>query len=204
MSKRSNLARPVLLGATLLLAGIAAQSEASAQTAKDVNCKGCVGKRDLGKKAVGKKHLGKNSIRARHIKAGQVKASHLGNAAKPAGVSASESPQVAQIGDDDEILETVTVEAPGPGVVVATGNLSVSFAANSSALCAVTTENAIATPFVSASAGSSSQSLPISTTRAFPVSAAGAVTVNLLCRMTVGVGNYPYPALTALFVPTTY
>jgi hypothetical protein len=198
---------------SLVLATFAATGVSVADTATDLKCRGCVGKKDLGKKAVRAKNIKRGSVRADHIKPGSLNADHIGlsqisekhlsDAAKPAGVAAVENGSVSQIVGED-IIETVTLSAPGRGTIVVTGSLSISLASNSSVQCAITPESKIGTQFAGASSGLASQSIPISTTRAFPVTAAGDTSINLICKMSLGAGNSAQPSLTALFVPATY
>ena len=75
------ISRAVLFG--LLVAGLAAPlsfssvGEATAQTATDLKCKGCVGKKDIGKNAVKEKNIKKNAVTSAKIKDGTVESSDI-------------------------------------------------------------------------------------------------------------------------------
>jgi hypothetical protein len=192
------------LVALLLAAGTTIPGETVAQTATNLKCKGCVGKKDLGKKAVKSKHIRKNQITGAHIKDGRVAAQDLGDDAKPAGIDSVETAGGFGLSGPAEIIDSVVVSAPGPGTILATGGLTASLDPSSGFYCEVTTGSVTGTQSAKASVAGSSQTLPISNTRAIPVAAAGNVTVNFVCDLFAGSVNVSAINLTALFVPGSY
>ena len=67
-----------LLAACLALPiALAVSGDASAQKAKDLKCKGCVGSKDIGKNAVREKHIKNNAVTSSKIKNGTIKAEDL-------------------------------------------------------------------------------------------------------------------------------
>lgn len=67
-----------LLAACLALPiALAVSGDASAQKAKDLKCKGCVGSKDIGKNAVREKHIKNNAVTSSKIKNGTIKAEDI-------------------------------------------------------------------------------------------------------------------------------
>ena len=91
-------------------------SASVAQTATNLKCKGCVGKKDLGKKAVRKKHIKKNAIRGKHIRSNAIGGAKLGADAKPAaasGVSSSSSVALTSNTPATILADTIALKTAG-------------------------------------------------------------------------------------------
>jgi hypothetical protein len=184
-----------LLIAALLVSPGLGPTQALAQTAKNVKCKGCVNKKDIGK----------NAVKSKQIKDGAIKPSDLSSTAKPAGADYAETSSDTPLNPaaTDIVIHTVTVTAPGPGTVIASASLFAYY--NSVAgefICGLergTTIGGVHTR----NAGSNDYE-SISYTRAFPVEAAGNVAINLICYEISGDIDVSNPVLAAWFVPGKY
>jgi hypothetical protein len=193
------------------LAITAPATEAAAQTASNLACSGCVGKKDIGKKAVTKKAVGKNAVTRKAIGKNAVNAARLAGNAQPAGVEyESLAGSKVEIGAGHTVITTVNVKAPSTGFVVAMMSGYLSFTGVTNLVyCGLTTgteidfEHSIAA-WGSGDADESGYLSPIAQTRVFPVSK-GPGTYNLVCAAAnaapVGVWN---TSLTALYVPASY
>lgn len=190
--------------------------EASAQTATDLNCKGCVGKKEIGKKAVTKKAIKKNSIKAAAIKSGAVtadkladravNADKLADAAKPTGADAvyDAGPNLGA----EAVITSVEITAPSNGYIIATFSGWLQFTAGDAiASCNVTTGTTVENLHyirVEGEAGGPDERDDIGQTRMFPATE-GANTINLVC-IKIGAGTIAMQNvnMTAFFVPTQY
>jgi hypothetical protein len=126
---------------------------AQAQTATNLKCKGCVGKKDLRKKSVNARKLGKG--------------------AKPAGVAYVFEPSTG-IDASDTIAASVRLKAPEKGYVIVTFSAFLEFDSGANTVdCEVTTATTI-DPMrhvrVSGQFGTNTARSPIGQTRTFPVS----------------------------------
>ena len=179
-----------LIGAVLLVfAMLAAGGEAVAQAAKDLKCKGCVNSKDIGN--------------------GKVKAKDLHDSAKPSAVASSAG--TGEFGDatgTPTAIRTVTVNAPGPGAVVAIGSVLIDLATDG-VLCKIaTTVTAVNASPVSPDVVRAYKSDAlgefgtIALQDVFPVTK-GNFTAHLVWYRMAGAGTPGYwsPALTLLFVP---
>lgn len=177
--------------------GLASADTTSAQTAKNLKCKGCVGK----------KQLGKNAVRSKNIKNGQVKPQDLASAAKPTGIAASErfvDAAIDLVFGADTVIREVTISAPGPGAITAMYSVFArSDAADSRVGCTVDVPgtNLGTSLFTIVKFPNSNEYATLSGVRAFPVTSQGNVTLDLICREVTGdivLGN---PSLVLLFAP---
>lgn len=181
---------------------------AGAQTATNLKCKGCVGKKDIGRKAVRSKHLKRNAIDSLRIKDGAVEAVDLAAGAKPAGVAfTGDAPNsVALTGVLQSVLST-TVAAPGPGHVVVSAHWT--FYTNddfTSGGCYLATEPGIADgldQFFYSDDVVNAAYVPAGMSRTIDVPA-GQTAIHLNCSETTGDVSVSNPRMTALFVPTRY
>lgn len=182
-----------IVAAVLLTTGQIALAEAVAQPATNLTCKGCVGKKDIGKGAV----------RSKHVRKGAIKPKGLHETAKPGGGDSFETSNGPILTGGDDIVATVTVSAPGAGAIHATGSAYIDFNGNSAdVFCEVTTAAVLGSNYV---LQKGLQFASLSTTRAFPVTAGGDVTINFVCRRSAGgFVEIHNPSLTALFVPGSY
>ena len=192
------LGRPATtLTAALLLTSFALAAPASAQTATNLQCKGCVGKKDLGK----------NAVRSKNIKKKSVKPSHLTGAAKPTGVDFATSDTLLPLTDNSASLISTTITAPGPGFVVAMASWYFYTGANTiQGRCylatAPGTEDGPA-QIANSEDGTGTYLNPAALIRTIAVSA-GNTTVHLNCRK-IGLDmRVASPSLNALFVPNRY
>jgi hypothetical protein len=198
-------AAALIIGATLATASLG-PVQVHAQTAKNLKCKGCVGKKDLGKKAVRGKHIKPGQITSAHIGKGAVAPAALSDAAKPSGADASETVVDTDLSPaaTDIVLQSVTLTAPGPGMVIATGGLYIDYQGVAGRFsCTVDTAVAAGGHYVIGESVGDGQ-VPVAITRVFAVDAAGNVTVHLLCREITGDVRANNPKLVAWFVPGAY
>jgi hypothetical protein len=180
--------------------------EASAETATNLNCKGCVGKKEIGKKAVTKKAIKKNSIKAAAIKSGAVTADKLANEAKPTGADSvyDEGPNLGA----EAVITSVEITAPSSGYIIATFSGWLQFTAGDAiASCNVTTGTTIENLHyirVEGEAGGPDERDDIGQTRMFPATE-GVNTINLVCAK-IGAGTIAMQNvnMTAFFVPNKY
>jgi hypothetical protein len=192
----------ILVAALLFGAGPGAPSDAMAQTATNLVCKGCVGAKDIGKKSVRTKTIKPKAIRSKHVAKEQITQGHLDSTAKPAGLDFAEA-TAAKLLTTSEVVASTIVSAPGPGSILAIGSAVTLVAAGESIVCGVSTGETVDTIFNAGSA-TSEQNLPLTTSRVLPVDAAGDVTVNLVCLPGLGTPTVGSVSLTALFVPGSY
>jgi len=213
----ASLVLAIAVPAVALSAFVAAPSHA--QTATNLKCKGCVGKKDLGKKSVRKKAIDRNAVARKHIRAnavnsgkianGTVAPSDLAATAKPSGGNYSGGDQDALLTSTAQTVRSVTVTAPADGLVVvnASGYVAASTTAVATIVrCSLTTgtgldfNNLI---FIKIDASVLEESDAFAATRGFPVSA-GATTFNLVCDEFAGNAGLYDSQMTAIYVPQTY
>ncbi len=181
--KRKFAVRASIFVAFLALAGFAAPDGATAQTAKNLKCNGC--------------------IKSKQIKDGKVKAKDLHNGAKPGQAAYSaQGGFYATSATVPTAVREVTLNLPGPGAVIATGSVTMSSATNG-ILCKVDTSvtaiNTGTEVFGALSIATGYGS--VFTQRVF-TAAAGPFTVYLVCYSSGAGGNAIYaPSLSLLFVP---
>jgi hypothetical protein len=183
----------LFLTASLAFAAFIGAGGAVAQTATNLICNGCVGKKDIGN----------NAIVSKHIKDGKVKAKDLNKNAKPAAVASSiDFGAPIPVAGTPTALRTVTIDLPGPGAVIATANVLI-LAATSQVLCKIDTE---ATAISTGSDGLSgirttgSDFGTVSAHRVFPVTT-DTFTAVFVCQ---NYGDAPVaysPILSLVFVP---
>ena len=103
----------------------------------------------------------------------------------------------------DRIFETITINAPTDGVVIANASAFVNITSTGIARCAVTTDTILGPLFFNAlgnTTGVAAAPVTIGITRGFVVSA-GATTINLVCNLFLGTATMADRTLTAIFVP---
>lgn len=180
----------IAFAAAVALAGLG--SPAVAQTATDLACKGCVGKRDIGKNAVTGAKIRKNTVRAKH----------LHRSAKPAGVASASSLTPVPLTGTYETVFSVSLTAPGPGTVVATASFNAHHINPGSVHGCTIVDGTTAGLNTSLNEGTGY--VTASLTRPLPVAAAGPVAVNLMCTEAGGNVEIDNINLIALFVPASY
>ena len=211
--------------AALALPGI--QRRASAQTATDLKCMGCVGDKDLGKKTVKSKHLKKNAVKSKHIKDGSITASDLGadavtsghiqdgtvgpedlaDGAKPGGANSIFGNTTANLETSSKEVESLTISAPGPGYVVAMATWI--FHNNTSSVggyCSLSDQPDVEEePYAYGYSATVTSFFydAASLVRTIEVPA-GDTTVYLNCREEGGDMNVTFPNINAFFVPNKY
>jgi hypothetical protein len=186
-----------LVAALSLSIGLAAPAETLAAAAKNLVCRGCVNTRDIGKKAITSKHIKDNAIQP----------ANLAPAAKPGGADFSAPVTRDPMPLGDVVVTSVTLDLPGPGIVIANSSGFARFDDNpSSVICEVTKSNAVGTAFITAENHnlSNARRMPISYTQGFVETAAGPQTYNMVCRVNVGNLAVQNVILTAVFVPNRY
>jgi hypothetical protein len=211
------------VAALLISAAFAAAlpyGSAHAQTATDLKCKGCVGKKDIGKKAVRTRNLKKNAVKAKSLADGAVTSEkitdsavtaakiadgavtpdHLGDGAKPAGVASAVEPGPIELTGSLETAFSIDVEAPGPGSIFATADF---YAETAAAIwgCNLVSGDEAGLNLIY---GKGPGPVPTSLTRTIPVAAAGTVTLNLICTEAGGDVDISNVNLNVLFVPGSY
>jgi hypothetical protein len=192
----------IVLAASLFLAAFAVPGETHADTATNLVCKGCVGKKDVGRNAVRGKAIRKNAVTSEKVKDGSIAATDLAEGAKPAG--AVEGPVVTDVflQATDAVINEVTIEAPTAGYVLAAANWFF-YGSNSSATCGLSKGVAQETGHSMATGWEGTGGYTGSAIRFFEVSA-GSNTINLVCRETAGNVLIQNTKATALFVPVAY
>lgn len=176
-----------------LCAGLALPGPAAAQLATDLICRGCVGARDIGR----------NAVRSKHIANGAVRPADLNKRAKPAAVASSASPSGAPlpVGTTATTVRAATIQLPGPGAVIATGNALMTNA-TTGVLCKIDTLQTAATP-TDLFAGLKTSGTDYGTVTAHRVfqSAAGSFTAYFMCNSVAGVVGAYSPILSLVYVP---
>ena len=180
----------------------------SAEVAKDVKCRGCVGARDLGKKSVKKKHIRPNAITSSAIADGAVGPDDLADTAKPGGGNFSGDDQDIALTATDTIVRSVTIVAPAAGIAIvnASGYGYANTIADALARCSITTGNSLdsnAFIYMRMDGTVMNSSDAFGATRGFDV-AAGSNTYNLVCDGTTGAPHIADTNMTAIFLPQTY
>jgi len=199
--------RPLAIAMSFFLAvslGGAFTAPASAQTATNLQCKGCVGKKDIGKKAVRKKHIKKNAVTGQKIKNGTIRAADLAAAAKPTGADSAFGAQAVAI-PTDTTVRSVTITAPTAGLVLAMASGTYSIDNSTGATCSITLGQTLDTTHGVRGTTSTIASVPFAANRLFDVPA-GDTTINLVCERTFGSGGAAVvnSVLTAAFIPNRY
>jgi len=209
------------LAATCLLAVLPLSSgPAAAQTAKDLTCKGCVGKKDLGKKSVATTHLRKRAVTAVKIAKGAVRTPAINNrAVTPAKLSGSAKPGAVSSAEDylnavtvDTASDTApaeiladTLKVPAKGNVLVHANFDMEMPADSDGTCWVTLNETGYTAERRTYAVNESDAdlvFPASITTVFADVSAGKQVIRLLCKRYGATGFDVFDtSLTALFVP---
>ena len=126
VTMKSFLSVSGLVTAAVFIVGLnIVPSAAEAQVvATDLKCKGCVDKKDIGKK----------QIVSKHIKDGKVKAKHLNADAKPGGAASVIDGAPGAIGTD-EIINTIELNAPSDGTAVVSASGYMLFGGGTTITC---------------------------------------------------------------------
>jgi len=190
-------------------------ASAHAQTATNLTCKGCVGKKDIGKNAISKKnirkgairkkHLGKNAVRSTAIRNGTVSARDLAETAKPGGADSTEGPSYTALTLAHADVISTTLSAPAAGVAVVSATWYFSGTAGDTGRCYLnTTPDTTEGPFVFADAdGGGSFREDAAITRLFEIGK-GNTTFYLNCSDDGTDMGVVYPVVTALYFPNRY
>jgi hypothetical protein len=199
--------RPLSVVMSLFLAvsmAGACAAPAGAETATNLKCKGCVGKKDLGKKAVRQKHIKNNAVTGKKIKNGTIGPADLAAAAKPTGADSAFGDQAVAI-PTDTTVRSVTITAPTAGLVLAVASGTYSIAASTGATCSITLGQTLDTTHGVAGTTSTIASVSFAANRLLEVPA-GDATINLVCARTFGSGGAAVvnSVLTAAFIPNRY
>jgi len=164
----------------LLLTGISgalafAASVASAQTAKDVVCKGCVEAKDIGNGAVTTNKIPNKTITPAKLSA---PAGAAGTGAKSRyGISAT------------QVIHHITVNVPDSGVVVVQASGHFKFnSVGASVVCLLSKKISLSGPIIAASGSDdfSANRTPLSVTRTFTEKKGGKRTYRLICNPAPG------------------
>jgi len=216
----------LIAGTAVIVAAPAVPANAGSTKAKNVVCKGCVGAKDIGKKAVRGRHLAPGSvkefaikdgavtgnkisdgtIKSSHLKDGDIDAEDLAESAQPAGADNSSGDQSVPLDGSADVIRSVAVTAPGPGVIVAVASGNFSLQATSGGTCSISDDTAIDLNYGIQGFNSNAQPmvLPFGGTRLFEVASAGETTLNLVCYEPSGSATIIDTSLSAIFVPNRY
>jgi hypothetical protein len=207
----------IVIAATLFI-GVPL-ADASAQTATDLKCRGCVGKKDIGKKAVKSRHIKNGSVKGKDLKDatvetsklsdGAVTADKLATGAKPTGYAeTNRDGEQPPLSTTASAVVSVSLNAPTDGYAYVTGEGLFHFlgAANAAA-CNVTPGTTHSFDIGGGGSGNNASEnayMGYSGTRVYPV-VAGANTFNLVC-LTMNAEDVTMinPRISALFVPNQY
>lgn len=177
------LTKAAVFAGFLAIAGFAAPYDAAAQTATKLKCNGC--------------------IKSKQIKNGKIKAKDMHRSAAPAGTAYDLVAQPSTIGPD-EIVNTVDLEAPGPGYAIL--NASGYFRFNGVAAdieCTITQGTATGTPRMRANGDSTqNERIPYAGVHVLPVTE-GINSFNVVCDTGGDVSVFD-ASLVATFVPQMY
>jgi hypothetical protein len=137
-----------------------------------------------------------------------VTADHLAATAKPTGADSDEGNLQQDLTAIKSTVRSVTVTAPGPGLIVAVASGNLLAASLTNALCSITDTDSPDTAHLIQANGpngiTSNLIVPFGSTRIFEVSG-GETTLNLVCQRTTGTdAKVIDPALSAFFVPNRY
>ena len=202
----------IAIATTLLLVTFAGQQGAQAQTAKDVVCKGCVGKKDLGKKSVRKKHIKDNAVQTQAIQdgaitsekveEGSITAAHLAEDAVRVGVAEGPVNEYQALTNTEAAVAEIIVQAPSTGYILAAAHWFF-YGTDGATVCGLSKETtSIPDDYVSAG-WNGTGGYPSSTMRFFEVTE-GPNTVNLVCKKNAGTAVVQRAKLNAIFVPQAY
>jgi hypothetical protein len=216
----------IVLLAVLSMAAVSVT--APAQTATNLKCRGCVGKKDLGKKAVRPKHIKKRAIKSKHIRDsavqtkamkdgavetrkisnGAVTAEKLADTAKPTGVDFALGATSTALTTSTQSIVSTTLTAPVAGYAVVMAQWQFWTQADTAqGFCSVdTVPDHNAQPAVRTQADDMLGLIhydAASLTWAFPIPA-GDTTFYLNCVRTGASMFVANPAITAMFVPNRY
>lgn len=171
----------------------AAPQVASADTATDLRCKGCVGPGDLGKKAV----------RSKAIKNKAVAPRHLADTAKPGGVDFAESVNSNLLDPVLASLISVEIGAPAAGYVTVSSTWYMfATGGNGYASCYITNSEAVGEGPKTVATIVKDEFVPGALTRTFPV-ASGTTRFHLNCFGAANAFVYE-PTMSAMFFPNRY
>ena len=195
MSIKKLFAAPLLLAGTIMVLGAAG---AEAQTATNLICNGCVGKKDIQKKAV----------RNKHLKDGTIKPSKLHRSAKPGAASNIYSGGTSSFNSTTGVtVITDTVEVPSNGNLVAVATWRWNLGNGEGSDCTITLDSTtFDTTFRNRGYNANAATLypPGSTTAMFEDVPAGEHLVRLFCRADAGDTVFvQFPNLTTMFFPGT-
>jgi hypothetical protein len=180
---QGNVTKVVVFAGLLAVVGFAMPHDAAAQTAKKLNCNGC--------------------IKSKQIKNGKVKAKDLHSSAAPAGTAFDLIAQPGPIGPD-EIVNTVDLEAPGDGYAILNASGYFLFTGAATDIqCTITQGTTTSFPRMRANGDSGqNERIPYAGVHALPVTA-GTNTFNVVCN-TGGTVSIFDASLVATFVPQMY
>ncbi len=224
------MSRSVPTGATVRMAAAAvlavcAAASTNAQTATDLRCRGCVGKRDLGRSAVTtakirdkavntfkigdgavtETKIGGGAVTGAKIRDGSIGPVDLGAGAKPAGVDSAEGGQTFPVSAAPAVVRAVVISAPSAGLVLANASGFFSLDASSLTTCSISLNASV--DFTHAIEGYAPASvtlhMPFSGSRLYEVPA-GNTAIYLVCSRTGGASIVYDSVLTALFIPNRY
>lgn len=146
--------------------------------------------------------IANNSVTTSRVKNNSLKATDLKD---EAGADFSSGDQLLDLTASDQIVRSVTITAPRPGVVIvnASGTFLYSFASGRSR-CSITTGTTWDLSHLIIAEGSADVSyVPFATTRGYSVDQ-GSTTFNLVCDEIQGTVSISDTSLTAIYVPTRY
>ena len=196
----------LLVAGAVVFGGIVVPTEGVAQTATNLKCKGCVGKKDLGKKAVTGKAIKNEAVTSRDIRNNTIAPVDLAPAAKPGGVDWVDGDQDIDLTGVAMVIRTLVVSAPVPGyvTVLASWVFGGTPPINFIAVCGISQTTSIdSNHAVSAEWEANVSYVPGSAVRTFEVGS-GNTAFYLNCRSGAGSPAIGDSSMTAMFSPNRY
>lgn len=190
---------------------------ATAQTATNLKCRGCVGTRDIAKGAVGTDTIQDNSINSAKIKRDTVNSLDirdstiapvdLSPSAKPGGGNFLESETEIPVATNPTIIRFLTLPLPAPGMVMVSVGGFARFDTDettpSALQCSITkgTASGDLEWIVSGLGTTNARRVSLGSSRAFLENEAGEQTYNLVCRTLTGEPVIQNLSMAAIYVP---
>ena len=198
-----------------------------AQTADKLDCKGCVKSKQLKNGGIKGKDIKAGAVDGSKIADGSVDNPDIAGDAVDSLKVAPESLTALDLTDEaggefadnntaialtaaDTIVNTLQVNAPGPGVLLVTASINGSSqgAVNSQVSCGLSTDGTLDSGFTYEKEmnplSDSVEDWNLAVTRGFTIAADGVFTVNLVCEEDFGDATYQISSMTAVYGPTRY
>ena len=178
------------------------EQPATAQTAGNLKCKGCVSSKDIKKKSIKMNDIRDNAITSAKVRNGSLTAIDLGD---EGGVDFDGGDQVLVLDlFADTVVRSVTLTAPSSGFVILNASGQFSLLPDAFVACSLTTDSVLeVNDAESAAAVTNASFQSFGMTEGFVV-ATGSTTFNLICRELAEGAAVVNSDLTAIYAPTRY